>query len=213
SGLKEYFETLTRLRTMLVTYNLDLRELSNAREPSTVLETAECIVRARELDHRLFALGYRLEEKPRPGRFNLEAARSLGVPEGPLFRKLQMGETVVLADGTIARPEQVLGSPRPGKTVAYCLDTRPCRGAIELANSADLLIHEATYTEALKSEAAQWGHSTAADAARTALEAGSKRLLITHFSSRFPDSTPLLEEACEIFPDTISAEDLTPIQM
>ncbi|HMG35224.1 MAG TPA: ribonuclease Z [Blastocatellia bacterium] len=212
-GLKEYLDTLARLRTMFVSYGLDVRELDAADEVTTVHETADCVVKTRALDHRLFALGYRLEEKPRPGRFDLDAAMRLGVPEGPLFGKLQSGEAVVLDNGKTVTPDQVLGQPRRGKVVAYCLDTRPCAGATDLGNGVDLLIHEATYTEDLRAEAGQWGHSTAADAARTAREASARRLLITHFSSRFPDVTPLLDEAHRIFPDTVAAEDLVSIQV
>ena len=107
----------------------------------------------------------------------------------------------------------MLGPPRPGKSVAYCLDTRPCASSIELARGVDLLIHEATYTEECAGEAQQYGHSTAAQAARTARDAGVRRLLITHFSSRYPDPTPLLIEAREIFPETMLAEDLMEIEV
>ena len=85
--------------------------------------------------------------------------------------------------------------------------------AIELARGVDLLIHEATYTEDLAAEAGLYGHSTAAQAARTAREAGARRLLITHFSSRYPDTKPLLEEARAIFPETYVAEDLTEVEV
>ncbi|HJZ66587.1 MAG TPA: MBL fold metallo-hydrolase, partial [Blastocatellia bacterium] len=107
----------------------------------------------------------------------------------------------------------VLGPPRPGKSVAYCLDTRPCANSAELARGVDLLIHEATYTDEFAVEARQYGHSTAAQAAQTARDAGAKRLLITHFSTRFPDLSPLLEEARAIFPDTILAQDLMEIEV
>jgi ribonuclease Z len=82
-----------------------------------------------------------------------------------------------------------------------------------LARGVDLLIHEATYTEELAAEAREYGHSTAAQAARTARDAGARRLLITHFSTRYPDPAVLLEEARAIFPETILAEDLMEIQL
>ncbi|MCI0487686.1 MAG: ribonuclease Z [Blastocatellia bacterium] len=179
---------------------------------TVVYETADYVVQSRPLDHRLFALGYRIEERPRPGRFNLGRARELGIPEGPMFSRLQSGQDVKLEDGRVIRPSDVLGPPRMGKSVAYCTDTRPCPSAVRLGRSVDLLIHEATYTKDLEEEARQYGHSTAAQAARIALEAGARRLLITHFSTRFPDPAPLLEEACAIFPDTLLAQDLMEVE-
>jgi len=212
-GVREYLNTLERLRVIFITYPLDLKELTAAADLKAVLETADYTVTARPLDHRLFALGYRVDERPRPGRFNVELARELGVPEGPLWGRLQSGDDVTLDDGRTILSVDIMGPPRPGKSVAYCLDTRPCAASIELARGVDLLIHEATYTEELAAEAREYGHSTAAQAARTARDAGARRLLITHFSTRYPDPAVLLEEARAIFPETILAEDLMEIQL
>jgi ribonuclease Z len=212
-GIREYLNLLERLRVAFLTYPLELREFSSLAESTVVYETAEYSVSALGLDHRLFALGYRIDERPRPGRFNVEQARKLGVPEGPLWGRLQSGEDVRLVDNSVVRSSDVMGAARPGKSVAYCLDTRSCAMAVQLARNVDLLIHEATYTEEFVSEAQQYGHSTAAQAARTARDAGARRLLITHFSTRFPDPTPLLQEARAIFPNTILAEDLMEIEV
>jgi ribonuclease Z len=212
-GIREYLDMLERLRVAFLTYPVVLREFSSLTESTVVYETAEYSVSAVALDHRLFALGYRVDERPRPGRFNVEQARKLDVPEGPLWGRLQSGEDVRLVDNRVVRSSDVMGPERRGKSVAYCLDTRPCATALELARDVDLLIHEATYTEEFASEAQRYGHSTAAQAARTARDAGARRLLITHFSSRFPDPTPLLQEARAIFPDTILAEDLMEIEV
>jgi ribonuclease Z len=212
-GVREYLNTLERLRVIFITYPLDLKELTAAADLKAVLETADYTVTARPLDHRLFALGYRVDERPRPGRFNVELARELCVPEGPLWGRLQSGDDVTLDDGRTILSVDIMGPPRPGKSVAYCLDTRPCAASIELARGVDLLIHEATYTQELAAEAREYGHSTAAQAARTARDAGARRLLITHFSTRYPDPAVLLEEARAIFPETILAEDLMEIQL
>ena len=212
-GIREYLDLLQRLRVAFLTYPVALKEFSSIPEPTLVYETAEYTVSALALDHRLFALGYRIDERPRPGRFSVEQARRLGVPEGPLWGRLQSGEDVRLDDKSVVRSSDVVGPARPGKSVAYCLDTRPCEMAVWLARDVDLLIHEATYTEEFAAEAQQYGHSTAAQAARTARDAGARRLLITHFSTRFPDPTPLLQEARAIFPDTLLAEDLAEIEV
>jgi ribonuclease Z len=212
-GMREYLDTLTRLRVIFTTYTVNIKEFKSLPRVSPVFESSEYVIKACELDHRLFALGYRLDERARPGRFDVPRARALGVPEGPLWKRLQSGEEVRLENGNIVKPSDVLGPERPGKSVAYCLDTRPCAASLELASAVDLLIHEATYSEEFAAEAREYGHSTAAQAARTARDAGAKRLLITHFSSRYPDPTPLLEEARAIFPETILAEDLMEIDV
>jgi ribonuclease Z len=207
-GMREYLDTLARLKILYVNYPLEVRELSGLREVTTVYDADDYTVSAHPLDHRIYALGYRVQEKPRPGRFNLERARELGVPEGPLFRRLQMGEDVQLQDGRMIQSAEVVGPPRAGKSVAYCTDTRPFAGTVKLARGVDLLIHEATFTEELVSEARDFGHSTAAQAARIAVEAEAQRLLITHFSTRYPDVTPLYEEATAVFPNTVIAQEL-----
>lgn len=181
--------------------------------PAPVYEAESYVVSALPLDHRVFAVGYRVEERPRPGVFNVEKARALGIPEGPLFGRLQSGEDVQLAGGRVIHPSDVLGPERKGKSIAYCTDTRPFAASVELARDADLLIHEATYTQELAQEANDYGHSTAAQAARVALKAGARHLLLTHFSSRYADLTPLLEEARSIFPNTSLAQELVEVEV
>src|SRR6185436_2183007 len=210
-GIREYLDTLARLRTLFIEYPLVLREFSAISELTVVYEAADFAVSAHSLDHRVFSLGFRVEERPKPGRFNLDRARELGIPEGPMFGVLQAGSPVKLDNGRIVEPKEILGPERAGKSVAYCLDTRPCASSVELARGVDLLIHEATYTNDLTEEARQYGHSTAAQAARTALEAGARRLLITHFSTRYPDAAPLLDEAREVFAETILAQELAEV--
>ncbi|HLG17924.1 MAG TPA: ribonuclease Z [Blastocatellia bacterium] len=231
-GVREYLETLTRLKILYLNYPVEVRELgppprkaaaaSSANvtaaalsisdvELTMVFDAPEYSVDAAHLDHRVFAAGYRVDEKPRPGRFDVEKARRLRIPEGPVFRRLQMGDEVELEDGRIVRPSDVLGPPRAGKSVAYCTDTRPCSGALTLARGVDLLIHEATFTGDLAAEAKEFGHSTAAEAASIARDAGARRLLITHFSSRYPDASRLLDEARSVFPDTHLAEELVEV--
>lgn len=213
TGIRDYLDLLERLRVVFFTYPIDLSEFNSVPNLTVVFDTSEYTVSALALDHRLFALGYRIDERPKPGRFNVDKARSLGVPEGPLWGRLQAGESVSLDDGKVVHSLDVVGPPRPGKSIAYCLDTRPCPMSVLLARDVDLLIHEATYTEEFAVEAQTYGHSTAAQAARTARDAGAHRLLITHFSSRYPDSSPLLQEARAVFPDTIVAEDLVEIEI
>ena len=204
-GLAEYVHLNRRALQTRFGYPLRIREESG---PSVLRETDAYRLTAAPLDHRLLCLGFRLEELPRPGRFNLEAARQLGVPPGPLYGQLQRGEAVTLPDGRTVAPEQVLGKPRPGAVLAYCTDTRPCEAAVELARGADLLIHEGTFDATMLRDAHRKGHSTVADAARIAAEAGVRELVITHLSPRYGDVSPLRAQARAIFPNTRIARDM-----
>jgi ribonuclease Z len=157
-------------------------------------------VHAVGVDHRINALGYVLAEDSRPGRFHLAKARALGVPEGPSFGKLQRGEAVTLADGTLVRPEDVVGPSRPGRRLVLSGDTRPCASLIQAAKGADLLVHESTFSDDEQERALETRHSTAREAARVAREAGVRRLILTHLSSRHDtDPSKLLGQAREEF--------------
>ena len=216
-GIREYLDTLTRLKVAYINYPLILREYDKEELPrdtlTPVYETSQYTVWSCPLDHRIYAMGYRVGEKPRPGKFNLERAQELGIPAGPLYGKLQSGQAIQLEDGRVIQPSDVLGEERPGRSAAYCTDTRPCSAGVTLGREVDLLVHETTYTDDLRDEAHYYGHSTAAQAARIAAEANAGRLLLTHFSSRYADLTPLLDEAQAIFPNSILAQDLLEIEV
>jgi ribonuclease Z len=159
-------------------------------------------------EHRADTIGYALAEHTRLGRFHPERARELGVPEGPLWGRLHKGETVTLDDGRTVGPEDLVGVPRRGRTLVYSGDTRPTLTVLEAARGADLLIHEATFGGDEAERAVETGHSTASEAARLALEAGVRRLVLTHISPRYTRDAPeLLAEARAVFPETIVARD------
>jgi ribonuclease Z len=165
-------------------------------------------VEAFETDHRIPSVGYALVEDPRPGRFDVGAARALGVPEGPLFGRLQRGERVTLPDGREIAPDRVVGPPRPGRRVVISGDTRPCEATAIAARGADLLVHEATFGDAEQERAIHTRHSTAREAAAIARDAEVQRLVLTHLSSRY-DREPetLLRQAGEQFGACEVAED------
>jgi len=165
-------------------------------------------IEAFETDHRTPSLGYALIEEPRPGRFDVDAARALGVPEGPMFGKLQRGEQVTLPDGRVIDPAQVLGLSRSGRRVVISGDTRPCDATATAAEGADLLIHEATFGDEEQERALETRHSTAREAAKIARAAGVKRLVMTHLSNRYSaDPGVLLRQAREEFGACEVAED------
>jgi ribonuclease Z len=161
-----------------------------------------------ETEHRADTVGYALAEHTRLGRFHPERARELGVPEGPLWGRLHKGLSVTLDDGRTVIPADLVGAPRRGRTVVYSGDTRPHLPLLEAARGADLLIHEATFGGDEAERAVETGHSTAAEAARVALDAGVRRLVLTHISPRYTRDAPeLLAEARAVFPETIIARD------
>ena len=159
-------------------------------------------------DHRADTVGYALVEHTRLGRFNPERARALGIPEGPLWGRIHKGETIELAGATRVEPSQLVGEPRRGRKVVYTGDTRPCASVVTAAAGADLLVHEATFGEEERERAVETGHSTAAQAAEVARQAGVRRLVLTHISPRYSRDAPeLLAEAKAVFPDSIVARD------
>jgi ribonuclease Z len=188
-------------------------EVSEIKEAGVVCAEKEYEVHATWADHMTPSLAYALIEKPRPGRFNLEKAKSLGVPEGPLWSKLQRGSVVKLSDGRIVKPEEVLGAPRPGRKIVYTGDTRPSKNLVKFAENADLLIHDATFDDELWERAREDGHSTPSQAAETAKKAGAKRLVLTHISARYKNPSLLLEQARKIFPSVDLAEDFMKIDL
>jgi ribonuclease Z len=176
--------------------------------PGDCLSRDEYDIVVFETDHRADTVGYALAEHTRLGRFHPERARELGVPEGPLWGDLHRGKTVRLDDGRTVSPEDLVGAPRRGRTVVYSGDTRPHLALIEAARGADLLIHEATFGGDEAERALETGHSTASEAARVALEAGVRSLVLTHISPRYTRDAPeLLAEARAVFPDTFIARD------
>ncbi|HEX8539056.1 MAG TPA: ribonuclease Z [Cystobacter sp.] len=174
-------------------------EIHELRDGDTVRRRGYS-VQAVAVDHRINALGYVLQEDERPGKFNLEKVKALGVPAGPLYGQLQRGEPVQLPDGRTIRPEEVVGEPRPGRRLVISGDTRPCPALVKASRDADLLIHESTFSDDEQARALETRHSTAREAAQVAREAGARRLILTHLSSRHDtDPSRLLTQAREEF--------------
>jgi ribonuclease Z len=157
-----------------------------------------CRMRAYPTDHRTPSVGWALVEDERPGRFHPEKAAALGVPKGPLYGALQRGEAVTLAGGRVIRPEEVVEPRRRGRTVVVTGDTRPCPGTVAAARGADVLVHDCTFGDNEQARAEETKHTTAREAARVAREAGVRRLVLTHLSTRYDrEWGALVEQARE----------------
>lgn len=194
-------------------YNLGFAINAHEMEDGDIIDKVDYLVKAVGTDHGIPSLGYVLEEKRRAGRFDREKAVELGVPEGPLFSKLQKGEPVII-NGRKILPSRIVGKPRPGRKLVYSGDTRPCQSIEKESKGADLLIHDGTLADELKDWALETKHSTSREAALLAKKAKVKQLILTHISSRYSESPePLLQDAKEVFENVKIAEDLMEIEI
>ncbi|MFB6307865.1 MAG: ribonuclease Z [Haloarculaceae archaeon] len=205
AGTRSQIEELVGLIDTDPDYPVRIHQVSPG---DVALEREEYEVRAVRTEHRCASVGYALVEDDRKGRFDREKAeQELGIPPGPKYSKLHEGEPVE-HDGRTIQPEEVVGPPRPGRRFVYTGDTLPTESVIEASEGADLLVHDATFAEDRTERAKATGHSTAKEAADVARQAGAKRLALTHVSTRYAgDTSPLAEEAREVFPDAFVAED------
>jgi ribonuclease Z len=154
------------------------------------------------------AIGYLLAEETRLGRFNPEKAREMGIPEGPLWGKIHKGEEVQLPDGRTIKPSELVGPSRAGRKIVLTGDSRPSEATVTAASGADVLIHEATFSDEEAPRALETGHSTAREAAQVAAKANAKKLILTHVSARYSrDTSDLEQQAREVFPSTVIARD------
>lgn len=209
-GIKAFVKAIEKTVQFVLTFPVEIHEV---RKEGIVCKEKEYQVQAAKTSHVVSSWAYALIEKPRPGRFSPRKAEALGVPEGPLWAKLQHGEKVKTPKGKLVKPEQVLGTARPGRKIAYSGDTRPTENLAQLAQKADLLIHEATFEDELLEKAMEDGHSTPSQAATIANKAHARRLVLTHVSSRYKNTEQLLKQAREIFPRSNVAKDFLQIDI
>ncbi|MBV9387164.1 MAG: ribonuclease Z [Chroococcidiopsidaceae cyanobacterium CP_BM_ER_R8_30] len=206
--LDEYLRACCRYSHTHLSYPIQVHTV----ESGILYEDEEFVVSCGRLEHRITAFGYRIMEKDRPGRFDIEKAKALAIPPGRVYGLLKRGERVTLLDGRQFDGADFCGPTEIGRKIAYCTDTVYCEGAIELAQDADLLIHEATFAHQDAELAFQRLHSTSTMAAQVALAAMVKLLIMTHFSPRYAPGNnlelrDLLQEARTIFPNTEMAYD------
>lgn len=169
-------------------------------------------VTAVRVNHNVPCLGFVLEEGIRPGRFNLEKAKELHIPEGPLYRKLQAGNAIELEDRRIT-PDMVLGPPRRGRKIAYSGDTLPSDAFVSAAKGADVLIHDATLDSSFEKKANDFGHSSSRQAGEVARRASVGVLFLTHVSPRYEDDSVLEEDARKEFKESYVARDFLEYQV
>jgi len=204
-GSDDLLRTAIQLGTDKQHYPIEVTEI----QPGDSIEHDHYSLATFPVDHAgKRAIGYALIEKERLGRFDPERARAMGVPEGPMWGALHRGRPVTLPDGRVVTAESLVGPSRPGRRIVLTGDSRPCEATITAATGADLLVHEATFSEEEAPRALETGHSTAREAAEVALKAGVRKLMLTHFSARYTrDAIELEKEARTVFPESYAARD------
>lgn len=205
--IREYVEENRRVLDMYINYEIIVREIE---EPGTVFQGDGFRVDAFWLRHTKPCLGYTLTENERPGVFHPEKAMALGVPKGPMWARLQGGETVCLENGASVKPEQVMGQKRPGRKFGFVTDTAYFREIAPHVADTDLLICEGMFRSELEESARDKRHLTSTQAGYIARDAGGVgKMGLIHYSPRYTeyDLHQLLDEAREVFPNTFLTRD------
>jgi ribonuclease Z len=178
----------------------------------TIYENNKFFIHATKANHSITAFSYLFEEKDKPGRFNVEKAKELGIPEGELWNKLQNGLDIINNE-KIIKPEQVLGEKRPGKKIGISGDTMPTKELEVFFKECDYLVFDSTFLDVEKQKAQDTCHSTAKQAAELGKNANVKNLILTHFSARYKDEIGHKTEAEQIHNSVITAKDLLEIEI
>lgn len=204
-GLKTFIQGALRASGTHLRYPFAIQEVA----PGDVLQFEEWTVKVGLLEHVMPSYGYRVEEPARPGKLFVDKLAELNIPPGPIYGRLKRGKTVTLEDGRIIDGRDFIGPEIRGRHIVILGDTRYSQAAIELAQEADVLVHEATFAGEFAENAYAYFHSTTVQAAQVADAARAKQLILTHLSSRYrpEEYGALLDEARQVFPNAILAED------
>ena len=205
-GPKEIDEFLAA-NIKILNFGLSFSILITIVNEGKIYENNKFLIHASKANHSITAFSYLFEEKDKPGRFNVEKAKELGIPEGELWNKLQNGENITNNE-KIIRPDQVLGKKRPGKKIGISGDTMPTKELEKFFRECDYLVFDSTFLDEEKQRAQDTCHSTAKQAAELGKNANVKNLILTHFSARYKDEIGHKTEAEQIHNSVITAKDL-----
>ena len=207
-GIEEFIAANIKV----LNFGLSFSVLITIVNEGKILENETYSISACKANHSVTAFSYLFEEKDKAGRFNLEKAKELGIPEGGLWNRLQNGNEITV-DGKIIRPNQVLGTKRPGKKIGISGDTMPTKSLEIFFENCDYLVFDSTFLDEEKQKALETCHSTAKQAATLGKNARVKNLILTHFSARYKDEIGHMKEALGIHSSIITAKDLLEIEI
>jgi ribonuclease Z len=208
-GMMELTNQLLTLGYFRPSYRIIAHEVTDGEE----IKFDGYSISALKVSHNIPALAYRITEYQRAGKFNKSKALKMGIPEGPLFSKLQKGQTIILPNGEKVTPDLILGPSRKGRKIVISGDTKPSNQIIGFSLDADVLIHEATFDSRLQDIAKEYGHTTAAQAAEMAKKAGVEKLFLVHISPRYLDYHVLEDEARSVFPHSYAPKDFQEVEV
>jgi len=208
-GMEELTDHLLTLGYFRPSYEIISHDITNGDK----VEFEDYNIHMLKVKHNIPAYSYCLEEHQRPGKFNKPKALELGIPEGPLFSKLQCGQTITLGNGKHITPDMILGPSRKGRKIVISGDTIPCEEMIAFSKNADVLVHEATFDSELEDIAKEYGHTTAAQAAEIAKKAKVEKLFLVHISPRYLDYRVLENDARKIFVQSFVPKDFQEIEI
>ena len=207
-GIEEFIGANIKVLNFGLSFPVMITEIKEEK----IVDEPTYEIHACKAEHSVVAFSYVFQEKDKPGRFNLERAKSLGIPEGKLWKQLQNGQEIEV-NGKTFKPSEVLGEKRPGKKIGISGDTRPTKKLEEFFKNSDYLVFDSTFSDELKDKAIETFHSTAKEAATIAKEARVDNLILTHFSARYKDESVLLDEAKKIHDSVITAKDYLKIEI
>ena len=207
--IKEYIESSISVLDMYINYEIIIKELEDPSVSQVITDNDEYSVITIPLDHSKVCVGYSLVEKERAGVFFPEKAIENQVPVGPMWSKLQSGESVTLEDGIEIMPEDVMGPTRKGRKFSYVTDTAYTDNIAPFVKNSDLLICEGMFEEALLESAKEKKHMISKQSAKIAKDGNVKQLGLIHYSPRYmeKDLQRLLVEAQSVFSNTVLTRD------
>lgn len=202
--VEEFLRENMRIINFRLTFDFTVRKIE---KDGVIVRERDYQVSCCEALHSIPSLAYCVEEFDRPGIFNVMEAKRLGIPEGNLYNKLQHGEDITY-QGKLIRASHIVGPARRGRKIGISGDTRPTDKLARFFRECDVLVFESTYSHDKLEKAVENGHSTAAEAAMIAKESKVNKLILTHFSARYDDTSQLVNEAQLIHDNVEAAEDL-----
>lgn len=211
-GIKRFVTTALQVSESRLSYPLHFVEIDHEGE---VFHDRGFTVTARKLDHKIACYGYRVVEADHPGELQVDKLRALNIPSGPVYGQLKAGKVVTLADGRTVNGQDFIGAPQKGRIIAICGDTRKTANTVELAQDADVLVHESTFAKDEPKLARSYYHSTSLQAAEIAKRAGAKRLLLNHISARYAGRAAyqLAYQVRDVFPETRVVNDFDVVEI
>ncbi len=208
SGIEEFIAANIKV----LNFGLSFPVIITTIEDEIIFDSKIYSIYVCKANHSVITYSYLFVEKDKPGRFDLEKAKSLAIPEGKLWNQLQNGMEIKI-DGKTILPEQVLGKKRPGKKIGISGDTMPTKELEKFFEGCDYLVFDSTFLDETADKAEETCHSTAKQAATLGKNAKVKNLILTHFSARYKDETRHLEEAKQIHESVITAKDFLEIEI